>query len=90
MTLKVNDSLRVEKIAKALTNPTRVKILRLLSGAELSVTEVAAAINMTEANASAQINILLNLDLLECRFTTGIHGLKKLCRTKVKQITIDI
>jgi predicted transcriptional regulator len=51
---------------------------------------VARHLGGTEANASAQIKILFDSGLLECRYEPGQHGLKKISRTKVKRIIIDL
>lgn len=54
------------------------------------MTRVARHLGGTEANASAQIKILLEAGLLECRYEPGQHGLKKISKTKVKRIIIDL
>ncbi len=56
----------------------------------MDVTRVAKHLEGTEANASAQIKILFESNLLECRYEPGQHGLKKISRTKVKRIIIDL
>ena len=53
------------------------------------MTRVARHLGGTEANASAQIKILYEAGLLECRYEPGQHGLKKISKTKVKKVTID-
>ena len=53
------------------------------------MTRVARHLGGTEANASAQIKILYEAGLLDCRYEPGQHGLKKISKTKVKKVTID-
>jgi predicted transcriptional regulator len=89
-TLQVNDEDAVLHVGRALSSATRLKILRLLSDSEKDVTRVARHLGGTEANASAQIKILFEAGLLECRYEPGQHGLKKISRTKVKRIIIDL
>ncbi|MFQ5834040.1 MAG: ArsR/SmtB family transcription factor [Candidatus Thorarchaeota archaeon] len=89
-TLEVSDDAIISQIGKALSSPTRLKILQLLLKEELNVTAVARALRMTDANASAQVKILLDSGLLECRYEPGMHGLKKLCRASVNRIDVHL
>ena len=94
--LKLSEQLQIDnkdailKIGRALSSGTRLKILQLLLQGEKDVTRVARHLGGTEANASAQIKILYEAGLLECRYEPGQHGLKKISKTKVKKITIDL
>jgi predicted transcriptional regulator len=89
-TLEINNDDAVLRIGRALSSGTRLKILKLLLQGEKDVTRVARHLGGTEANASAQIKILFDSGLLECRYEPGQHGLKKISRTKVKKIIIDL
>ncbi|UCH04453.1 MAG: helix-turn-helix domain-containing protein [Candidatus Thorarchaeota archaeon] len=89
-TLQINDNDTILKIGRALSSGTRLKILRLLLQEEKDVTRVARHLGGTEANASAQIKILHESKLLDCRYEPGQHGLKKISWTKVKRIIIDL
>ncbi len=89
-TLHVNSDEAILRIGRALSSGTRLKILKLLLHSENDVTRVARHLGGTEANASAQIKILAEAGLLDCRYEPGQHGLKKLSRTKVKRIIIDL
>ena len=87
--LQVNNKDAILKIGRALSSGTRLKILQLLLQGEKDVTRVARHLGGTEANASAQIKILYDAGLLECRYEPGQHGLKKISKTKVKRLIID-
>jgi predicted transcriptional regulator len=89
-TLEINNDEEILRIGRALSSGTRLKILRLLLSGEQDVTQVARHLGGTEANASAQIKILSEAGLLECRYEPGQHGLKKNSRTKIKRIVIDL
>ena len=89
-TLTINDDDTILKVGRALSSGTRLRILKLLLDGEMDVTRVAKNLEGTEANASAQIKILFESNLLECRYEPGQHGLKKISRTKVKRIIIDL
>jgi len=88
--LQIENKDAILKIGRALSSGTRLKILQLLLQGEKDVTRVARHLGGTEANASAQIKILYEAGLLECRYEPGQHGLKKISKTKVKRITIDL
>jgi DNA-binding transcriptional ArsR family regulator len=89
-TLQIDNDDAILRIGRALSSGTRLKILKLLLQGEKDVTRVARHLGGTEANASAQIKILYESGLLECRYEPGQHGLKKISKTKVKQIIIDL
>ena len=89
-TLEINDDEMIQRVGRALSSGTRLKILRLLLEGEKDVTRVARHLGGTEANASAQIKILSDAGLLDCRYEPGQHGLKKISRTKIKRIIIDL
>lgn len=89
-TLQVDNDDAILRIGRALSSGTRLKILKILLQGEKDVTRVARHLSGTEANASAQIKILYEAGLLECRYEPGQHGLKKISKTKVKRIVIDL
>jgi ArsR family transcriptional regulator len=55
------------KIFKALSDPTRLKIIRLLSVRDMCVCEIMVALNMTQPTASHHLNILENAGLVKCK-----------------------
>jgi len=89
-TLEISNDDEILRIGRAISSGTRLKILRLLLQGEKDVTRVARHLGGTEANASAQIKILHEAGLLEPRYEPGQHGLRKISRTKVKRIIIDL
>ncbi|MHA2423320.1 MAG: ArsR/SmtB family transcription factor [Candidatus Thorarchaeota archaeon] len=89
-TLEISSDDEILRIGRALSSGTRLKILKLLLEGEKDVTRVATHLGGTEANASAQIKILLDAKLLDCRYEPGQHGLKKISWTKAKRIIIDL
>jgi predicted transcriptional regulator len=91
-TIQINDDEAILRIGRALSSKTRLKVLKLLlqKDKDANVTEVAKHLGGTEANASAQIKILNEAGLLDCRYEPGQHGLKKISWTKVKKIIIEL
>ncbi|GGA41085.1 ArsR/SmtB family transcription factor [Paenibacillus physcomitrellae] len=58
---------RASRIFKALGDPTRVKILYLLSQEECSVNHIAELLNLTQSAVSHQLSFLRNLRLVKFR-----------------------
>ena len=78
------------KIAKALSSPTRQKILRFLSEGPLDISAIAKKLNQTEANSSAQLAILQKSGLVISRYEPGNHGVRKICELRYNNIEIDL
>lgn len=55
------------RIFKALADPTRIKILYLLSQEECSVGHMTEMLNMTQSAVSHQLSLLRNLRLVKYR-----------------------
>jgi len=58
---------RVSRNFKALSHPTRLKILRLLSSHDMCVCEIMAILNATQPTTSHHLNILEIMGLIEER-----------------------
>lgn len=57
----------VSQIFKALGDPTRIRILNLLSHKEYSVNEIAEALHLKQSTVSHQLRFLKNLRLVKYR-----------------------
>ena len=55
------------KVLKSLSDPTRLKIIRLLGVRDMCVCEIMAALDLTQPTASHHLNILENAGLLRDR-----------------------
>ena len=84
------ESDNINLVAKALSSKTRVRILRLTSEKDIDVSRIAGLLNQTEANVSAQIKILENAKLLVSRYEPGMHGVRKICSTKVGTVIFKL
>lgn len=58
---------KVSTIFKALSDPTRIKILYLLSEEECSVTHMSDVLNLSQSAVSHQLSLLRNLRLVKFR-----------------------
>ncbi|WP_085521538.1 ArsR/SmtB family transcription factor [Tuberibacillus sp. Marseille-P3662] len=57
----------VSQTFKALSDPTRIKILHLLFHRECSVNEIASELELTQSTVSHQLRFLKNLRLVQFR-----------------------
>jgi DNA-binding transcriptional ArsR family regulator len=60
-------AIRLAETFRALSDPTRVRIVSLLAGAELCVCDLAAALDMSQSAVSHQLRILRDLRLARWR-----------------------
>jgi len=69
-------SLEEERISelRATAHPLRLQMLSLLTGAELSAAEVARELDVTQANASYHLRLLLSAGLLEVAGEETVRG----------------
>ena len=79
----------VPKVAKALSSPTRWRIISLLREKNMDVSRIAEALKQTEANISAQVKILEQAGLIKSHYEPGEHGVRKVCEPAVKQVIIN-
>ena len=70
---------------KALSDPTRLKIIKLLAEREMCVCEVMAALNLTQPNASHHLNLLEREGIAKKR-REGKWIIYKLASPKILQL----
>jgi DNA-binding transcriptional ArsR family regulator len=85
-----NDREQIIQITKAIASETRYSIVKLLAQQEHDISRLAEALGQTEANISAQVKQLEKAKLIESRYEPGNHGVRKICRTTIKKVTIMI
>ncbi|MHA1953038.1 MAG: ArsR/SmtB family transcription factor [Candidatus Heimdallarchaeaceae archaeon] len=89
-TLELNDEKQIIGLAKALSSPTRYNIVKLLLDKEMDISSIAKRMKQTEANTSAQIKYLEKAGVLDSRYEPGAHGVRKVCKTKVRRIILNV
>jgi predicted transcriptional regulator len=77
------------EIAEALT-ATSMKILQLLSEERLDVSTIGIRLELSEAYISEQIRLMEELKLVKVNYERGKRGIRKVCESAVKKITIII
>ncbi len=60
------DEKKVGRIFKVLSKPTNIRILCALSGNNKCVTNLKLELDLKQANLSQHLNILRDLDVLDC------------------------
>ena len=59
---------------RAVAHPLRLRMLSLLTGAELSATEVSRELDINQANASYHLRALLGAGLIEVASEERVRG----------------
>jgi predicted transcriptional regulator len=77
------------RVAEALT-ATTLRILQLLSRERLDVSTIGERLDLSEAYISEQIRVLEELKLVDVSYERGKRGIRKICQTAVKRITLVI
>ncbi len=78
----------IQRVASALSSPTRLKILRFLREQEADVGQIASLVGQSKANASAQVRRLEEAGLVRTMYRPGQRGVKKICKSTVREIRI--
>ncbi len=78
----------IQRVVQALASPTRLKILRYLMDNEADVGQIANIIGQSKANASAQIRKLEEAGLIRTSYRPGQRGVKKICKTDVREVRL--
>ncbi|MEE9379357.1 MAG: winged helix-turn-helix domain-containing protein [Candidatus Lokiarchaeia archaeon] len=87
--ISIKSDEQIEKIVKALSSRTRRNILHRIQEEPMDVSSIAANLNMTEANISAQVKKLEEAGLIECSYTSGDHGVRKISSIKFNKLIIE-
>ena len=74
LTLDLSDSQTASQIARALSVPKRLEILRLMGEKNvMSVNEIAQTLNMPVSSASMHISVLEEAGFIVCERMPSIH-----------------
>ena len=76
-------------VAEAL-NATTMKILRLLWKERLDITTIGLRLDLSEAYISEQVRVMEELKLVNVTYEKGKRGIRKVCESAVKRVTIVI
>ncbi len=77
------------KVAEAL-NATTLKMLQILTKERLDISTIAVRMGLSEAYISEQVRILEELKLINVSYKKGKRGIRKLCESSIRVITIII
>lgn len=80
LTLDLSDIDAVSRVARALSVPKRLEILRLLGEKNvMSVNEISQTLNIPISSTSIHISVLEEAGLIDCERVSSIHGTMKMC-----------
>ena len=88
--LNIDDTQRIQTIAKALSSEQRLAILKILEGRILNVSEIAAELQIPMSSAALHIKTLEEAGLVITQPLPGIRGSQKRSGVKVSRLTIDL
>ncbi|HVP92793.1 MAG TPA: hypothetical protein VMS94_03525 [Acidobacteriota bacterium] len=77
------------QVAEAL-NATTLRMLQILSLERLDVSTIAKKLGLSEAYISEQVTLLEKLKLIKVNYEKGRRGIRKICESTIKAITIVI
>ena len=90
MNLSLSEPAGLQKVAHALSNELRLKILSLLDERRMNVLELSQRLNMPISTVSNSITVLEEADLIRTERQSGVRGVSKLCSRKKDNITIQL
>lgn len=91
LTLDLSDSQTASQIARALSVPKRLEILRLMGEKNvMSVNEIAQTLNMPVSSASMHISVLEEAGFIVCERMPSIHGTMKMCTRKCDSVLFHL
>ena len=90
MNLSLSEPAGLQKVAHALSNELRLKILSLLDERSMNVLELSQRLNMPISTVSNSITVLEEADLIRTERQSGVRGVSKLCSRKKDNITIQL
>ena len=83
LTMDLSDIEEASRVARALSVPKRLEILRLLGEKNvMSVNEIAQTLDLPISSASTHVSVLEEVGLIICERVPSIHGSMKMCNRK--------
>ena len=90
LALDLKNEESILKISKALANPGRLDILRLLSVMSLSIYEISKKLNSPITSVCSNIAILEDAGLIRSKLQSGKHGTLKLCSVVYEKVSVNL
>ena len=90
MNLSLQDMDKLQKVAHALSNNVRLRILEVLDERSMNVLELSQRLNLPISTVSNSITVLKEADLIRTEQQAGVRGVSKLCSRKKDTIAIDL
>ena len=87
--LNFNDIEQTCNVARALSIPARVEIMKMLNKSSMSVNEISEALGLPISTVALHVNVLEEAGLLLCVQQPGIRGSKKVCSRRIDFVQFD-
>lgn len=88
--LNLKDIEHTAKVCKALSSQTRLEILRYITTASLTISQLADVFMLPMSSMCLHIKILKDAGLIKTYPKPGLHGTQKLCGLITSKVTLDI
>lgn len=86
----LEDTETTARICRALSNETRLEILRLLADRAMTISQLADAFYLPMSSMCLHIKTLREAGLIATIAKPGIHGTQKLCTISALQVNVDL
>ncbi len=78
----------IARVANALANETRTRILEILLDGPADLDDLADVVGQSKANISSQIRKLESVNIVTSRYLPGQRGIKKTVELNVRRIVL--
>lgn len=90
MSLRIDDDENLALVAKALSSPVRLSIIRVLNENSYNINEIAERLNLPMSTTAVSVKALEETGLIKTESKPGTRGTIKLCSRKTDVISIDL
>lgn len=87
--LNLKDTEYTAKVCKALSSQTRLEILRYITTASSTISQLAETFMLPMSSMCLHIKLLKDAGLIETFPKPGLHGTQKLCAIVASKVTLD-
>jgi predicted transcriptional regulator len=77
-----------QRIIKALSSQTNLKIIQLLSQEKLDISTIATRLKLSEPSISEGVKQLENLQLIKTNYAAGKRGIRKVCELTIEKLIL--
>lgn len=88
--LNLDNPKQLASISKALSNETRIEILKKLRYQEYNVNELADTLNIPASSAAAHVKVLEEAGIIKTTLCSGVRGSMKICSIVIDHLYVEL